>query len=341
MGDPGGGGAGAAYVFSKPIAGWADTSASAKLTASDGASGDRFGYAVSASGSTVLVGGPGNENGEGTGAAYVFTEPDTGWSNTSSSAKLTASDGAAGDWFGHAVSVSDEFIAVGAHGSDAVAGTQESEDSGAVYAFRRPEDGWVSSSDAQRLTTDGPEPGDTFGYAVAVSGDTLAVGMPNAIVRRSYYLRGAHSGAARVFSWPGLYWEDTPAAFKIVPPNAESSRIFGVSLSADGNTAVVATVQVVDTETSSVGTGKAFVYTRRDGEWDLSTPATLTLSEGGSYSSGGLAVSENGDTVAVGYSTTDSGNYGSVRHGTCIFQTGQRLGLYVGVGAAYDAERRV
>ena len=306
VGDPGGGGAGAAYVFTKADTGWADTSASVKLTASDGASGDRFGYSVSASGSTVLVGGPGNENGEGTGAAYVFTEPDTGWSNTSSSAKLTASDGAAGDWFGHAVSVSDEFIAVGAHGSDSVAGTQESEDSGAVYAFRRPQDGWVSTSDAQKLTTTDTASGDTFGYAVAVSGDTLAVGMPNAIVRRSYYLRGAHSGAARVFSWPGLYWEDTPAAFKIVPPNAGSSRIFGVSLSADGNTAVVATVQVVDTETSSVGTGKAFVYTRRDGEWDLSTPATLTLSEGGSYSSGGLAVSENGDTVAVGYSTTDS-----------------------------------
>ena len=52
--------------------------------------------------------------------------------------KLTASDGAAGDWFGHAVSVSEEFIAVGAHGSDIEVGDQELEDAGAVYAFRRP-----------------------------------------------------------------------------------------------------------------------------------------------------------------------------------------------------------
>ena len=228
VGTPGGGGAGIAYVFTKPDTGWADTSASVKLTASDGASGDRFGYSVSASGSTVLVGAPGNENGEGVGAAYVFTEPDTGWSNTSASAKLTASDGAAGDWFGHAVSVSDEFIAVGAYGSDIVTGTQESVDSGAVYAFRRPQDGWVSSSNAQKLTTKDPASGDTFGYAAAVSGDTLASGCPVPSSGGTYYLRGAHSGAARVFSWPGLYWVDTPAAFKIRPPNAESSRIFGV-----------------------------------------------------------------------------------------------------------------
>ena len=194
-----------------------------KLTASNGASGDRFGYSVSASGSTVLVGAPGNENGEGLGAAYVFTEPDTGWSTTSVSAKLTASDGSAGDWFGHAVSVSDEFIAVGAYGSDIVTGTQESLDSGAVYAFRRPQDGWVSSSNAQKLTTKDPASGDTFGYAVAVSGDTLAVGLPSAIVRRDYYLRGAHSGAARVFSWPGLYWGRHPRG---VQDQTAQRRIF-------------------------------------------------------------------------------------------------------------------
>lgn len=306
VGDPQGGGPGVAYVYTKPDTGWADTSASAKLTASDAASGDRFGYAVSANEDVVLIGAPGNENGEATGAAYVFTKLDTEWSNTSTAAKLTASDGAAGDWFGHAVSVSDQFIAVGAHGSDNVAESQELEDSGAVYAFRRPQDGWVSSSSAQKLTTKDPAPGDTFGYAVAASGDTVAVGMPDAIVRRPYYLRGAHSGAARVFTWPGLFWVDTSAAFKIVPPNAESSRIFGVTLSSDGNTAVVGTTQVVTTETSSAGASKAFVYTRRDGEWDTPTPTTLTLPDGGSYSSQGLAVSENGDTVAVAYFPTSS-----------------------------------
>ena len=304
VGDPGEG-SGVAYVFTKPDSGWADTSNAATLTPSDAEPGDRFGYAVSVSAATVLVGAPGNENGEGTGAAYVFTEPDAGWSNTSSSAKLIASDGADGDWFGHAVSVSDQFIAVGAHGADNVAEDQELEDSGAVYAFRKPQDGWATSSDAQKLTAKGAATGDTFGYAVSVDGDSLAVGLPNAIVRRGS-LEGAHSGSARIFTWPGLYWVDTPAAFKIVPPNAESSRIFGVTLSADGNTAVVGTVQAVETASSSTDTGRVFIYARRDGEWDVSTPVTLTLPDGGAYSTRGLAVSENGDTVAVTYFPSDS-----------------------------------
>lgn len=302
VGAPGGSGTGVSYVFTKPDTGWSDTSSATRLTATDASSGDRFGYAVSASGSTIVVGAPGTESGEDAGAAYVFTKPEAGWSNTSAAAKLTASDGAAGDWFGHAVSISDEFIAVGAHGSDVAAGTEVSDDAGAVYAFRMPQDGWASSSDAQKLTAKQVEPGDSFGYAVSVDGDAIAVGSPTSEVQQYYDLEGVRSGAARVFTWPGLYWEDTPAAFKLRPPNAESSRIFGMTLSADGDTAVVGTVQAVATDTLSATTAKAFVYTREDGEWDTSSPATLTLPDGGTFSEHGLAVSENGDTLAIGYS---------------------------------------
>ena len=301
VGAPGGDGAGAAYVFTKPGTGWTATSTAARLTASDGAAGDRFGYSVSSSGSSVLVGAPGSESGDDAGAAYTFIRPAAGWKDTSSAAKLTAADGAAGDWFGHAVAVSGEFIAVGAHGADTVADANELEDSGAVYAFRRPVGGWTSSSNAQKLTAKWAGSGDTFGYAVSVSGDTLAVGMPNGIAQGHYYLRGAHSGSARIFTWPGLFWEDTPASFKIVPPNAETSRIFGVSLSLDGNTAVVGTVQAENTEASSAGPAEAFVYTRRNGEWDTSSPAALALPEDGSYSPQGLAVSEDGGTVLVSH----------------------------------------
>ena len=149
-------GTGVSYVFTKPDTGWSDTSSSARLTATDAASGDRFGYAVSASGSTIIVGAPGNESGEDSGAAYVFTKPEAGWSNSSAAAKLTASDGAAGDWFGHAVSVSDEFIVVGAHGSDITTGIEVSVDAGAVYAFRRPQRLATSSEDRSLQARESP-----------------------------------------------------------------------------------------------------------------------------------------------------------------------------------------
>ena len=301
---------GAAYVFTMPDAGWADTSDSVKLTASDGAAGERFGYAISALGDTIVVGAPGNESGDGAGAAYVLTKSDTGWSQTSDLVKLTAPGGAAGDLFGHAVSLSGEFIVVGAHGKDANPADDdvvETDEAGAVYAFRRPEGGWTSSSDARKLAANGGGPGETFGYAVSVSGDTMAVGSPNAVVLEYGYLRGAHSGAVRMFRWPGLLWVDTPEAFKIRPPNAEQSRIFGVSLSADGNTAVVGTTPAEGEEKSPGRSAEAFVYTKRDGVWDTSTPTLLTLPDGGAYVPQTLAVSVNGGTIVVGLSAGSSG----------------------------------
>ena len=85
---------GSAYVFSKPATGWTTTSSpNARLTASDGASGDRFGSSTGFAGITALVGAPSNSP---SGAAYVFVEPSSGWKATSEfSAKLNGASGVA------------------------------------------------------------------------------------------------------------------------------------------------------------------------------------------------------------------------------------------------------
>jgi FG-GAP repeat len=71
----GNGGTGAAYVFSKPKAGWKTTSNfTAKLIPSDGDIGDAFAFSVSVSGNTAAVGALNHPSGStsGPGAAYVF-----------------------------------------------------------------------------------------------------------------------------------------------------------------------------------------------------------------------------------------------------------------------------
>ena len=70
---------------------------------------------VSISGNTVVVGAADATVGGNSdqGAAYVFTEPGSGWTQT---AKLTASDGAANDCFGYSVSISGNTVVVGAPG---------------------------------------------------------------------------------------------------------------------------------------------------------------------------------------------------------------------------------
>ena len=101
---------GVAYVFSKPASGWTTTSAAnAKLTASDGASGDRFGSSTAIGGITAMVGALSNPP---SGAAYLFVEPSSGWKSTSKfSAKLT---GASGSALGSAVALQGKIAIAGA-----------------------------------------------------------------------------------------------------------------------------------------------------------------------------------------------------------------------------------
>ena len=54
----------------------------------------------------------------GPGAAYVFEKPAGGWVNMTETAKLTASDGAAFDYFGISVSLSGDTALVGARYDD-------------------------------------------------------------------------------------------------------------------------------------------------------------------------------------------------------------------------------
>lgn len=105
---------------------------SAYLKAPDREALDYFGFSVSISADTVVIGA---FNGDGmaadSGAAYVFqktseddTTPVTGWDLL---AKLIASDGAAGDKFGYSVSISGPYALIGA--------TQDNNSAGSAYMY--------------------------------------------------------------------------------------------------------------------------------------------------------------------------------------------------------------
>jgi prepilin-type N-terminal cleavage/methylation domain-containing protein len=99
----------------------------AKLLAGDGAASDKFGYSVSISGDTAMIGADDDDdNGSSSGSAYVFTRSGTSWTQE---AKLLASDGAANDFFGRSVSISGGTAVIGAPGSSS------SSISGFAYVF--------------------------------------------------------------------------------------------------------------------------------------------------------------------------------------------------------------
>jgi hypothetical protein len=104
---------GAAYVFVKPLAGWASGNERAKLIALDGTEFDRLGSSVAVNDDTVVAGAP---SAAGGGAAYVYRKPPLGWLSGTETSKLTAADGGVEGALGMSAAVSGNTVVVGASG---------------------------------------------------------------------------------------------------------------------------------------------------------------------------------------------------------------------------------
>lgn len=157
--------AGAIYIFEDDgVGGFTEV---AKLTASDAARGDNFGYSIGFAGGVVIAGAPDHDSGgSGAGAAYVFHLGPGGFEEA---AKITASDAAEGDNFGRSVALSSERIVVGAEGDD-----DDGASSGSAYVFES--DGVEGYEEVAKLTASDADTSALFGTAVDVSGDRIVVG---------------------------------------------------------------------------------------------------------------------------------------------------------------------
>ncbi len=105
--------AGAAYVFRHDGTRFVQEE---RIVPAPRVAGQAFGQSVSISGTTAVVGAPlDGDLGAGAGAVYVFGDTGGTWPEDQ---KITASDGAAGDFFGTAVATDGTSISVGAPGND-------------------------------------------------------------------------------------------------------------------------------------------------------------------------------------------------------------------------------
>ena len=156
---------GSAYIFTRSGGVWAEQ---IKLTAPTPATGDHFGFSVSASGDTVLIGAHrDDQQGANAGAAYVYTRSGTVW-DPNPQDTLFAWDAADGNEFGFSVSLSGDTAVVGSYFDD-----DAESNSGSAYVFTRSGTSW---SQEQKLTASDAAPGDSFGRQVSLSGDTVVAG---------------------------------------------------------------------------------------------------------------------------------------------------------------------
>jgi hypothetical protein len=299
--DPNGDDAGSAYVFENSGGAW---SQSAKLSADDGDDGDSFGVsvAVSADGTTAVIGADFDEdpNGEdavygGAGSAYVFEESDGTWSQA---AKLAADDGDGGDSFGSSVAVSDD-------GTTAVIGANDDEDpngdgAGSAYVFEESDGSWSQQS---KLTADDGAEDDWFGQSVTMSGDasTVIIGAPEVSGDGSAYVFGESDGT----------WSQQ-AKLTGGDDIAAGSLGRSAAMSNDGTTAVIGAYTDDIPNPDYVGdhgsAGSAYVFEESDGTW--SQQARLTANDGDEDDEFGWAVglSDDGATAVIGAHTDEDPN---------------------------------
>jgi hypothetical protein len=179
---------GSAYIFERNQGGANNWGEVKKLTASDGEANDRFGYSVSISDDTVVVGARlDQDNGIGSGSAYIFERNQGGVDQWGEVKKLTASDGAGSDNFGFSVSISCDTVVVGAFQGD-------DSSKGAAYIFDRNVGGADQWGEVKKLTASDGALADSFGWSVSISCDTVVVGSPNDDDK------GVNSGSVYIFT---------------------------------------------------------------------------------------------------------------------------------------------
>ena len=235
--------AGAAYVFSRSGTVW---TSSAYLKASNPDASDYFGKAVAISGDTIVVGAryeAGNGSGVNppadnlapyAGAVYVFQKSGLVWAQQ---AYLKASNVGTSDYFGGAVSISDDTLVVGATGEDGAgtganpASNEGAFGSGATYIFTRSGTVWTQQA---YLKPSNPSPFYAFGYSVAVSGEAMVIGGTGSTGL------GLTEGVAYAFARAGSVWSQQG---QLAPTPVAPGYYFGYSVAISGGTGLVGAPQ--------------------------------------------------------------------------------------------------
>lgn len=212
-------------------------------------------------------------------------------------------------------------IALSSDGDTLAAGDRH-----AVYVFTRSGDRWEQQD---RVVASNADPDDLFGFsgfgnniALSDSGDTLVVGAS----QEDSGFQGIstdgtgesnnsnpNSGAVYVFERDSDHWEQQAY---IKASNGRDKDNFGaaVSLSGDGNTLAVGapSVHIVGMQNDDEGenTGAAYVFTRRDGEWEQQAYIKAPNADVNDLFGTIIALSRDGSTLAAGAPGDDSGATG-------------------------------
>lgn len=316
--------AGAAWSFSGSTGSWVQ---SQKLIANGVMNGqqvpnarnanDNFGYSVGLKDNSLIIGAVGHAYDKagtnplvGAGAAFLFIRTDNThpWSAV---IKLTGDspERNINDYYGYSIASTSNTIVIGSPNQSYDGnGDYWVNEAGAVYVwFNDGTNGWslqqkLSAQDGTLSGNTLREAGDKFGSSVAISGDTLVVGIPY----RSTDVTGAtamsNAGAIMVFRRSNNKW--SPYGTMIQGSDTTTGDTFGYSIDFDGTTiAVGAPTSDLDSSGSNSVSSAGSVYLFTDNGTQYVQETKLVPTGSNARNSGdqfGFSVSVQDSTLVVG-----------------------------------------
>lgn len=264
---------GSVYAFTRTTTGWQQAQ---KLVFPTAAVGDEIGTALAARGSVGIAGAPLRGT---AGKAFILRLDGGAWSVASEIGDATL---AANSEFGAAVACTEDVIAIGAPASPETVGAF----AGRVRLYNRAGTQWTQGA---ALTAAFPDPGDRFGFAVAMSGPWLAISAPgddDAAVNAGCVWLYRNTGGVYAF----FRKIDCP-----LPTVQAANASFGQSVALAGDTLVVGASQAAISGTSS---GAAFRY--QLSAKSVSLAATYLPPAASANAQFGFSVATDGTAVVVG-----------------------------------------
>ncbi len=277
---------GSAYVFTRSGTIWSQQQ---KLTASDAAAEDKFGFSVSISNDTIVVGVYG-DNSE-TGSAYVFTKIGPTWTWQQ---KLIASDAGAGDRFGYSVAIDNNSVIVGAYQAD----YSGRFDAGSAYVFTF--DGQTWTQDAVLHASD-PYNSDHFGSSVALDGNCAVIGAFECDINSI-----DNAGAAYVFDKTDTGWMQRQKLFNNINPRADDD--FGKAVAIEGDTVLIGCPNY---HFDDKPTGAVFEFAREGQTWLQRSLLTADEFDANDYFGFSVAISDRRLIAGAHYSDDNGLSSGS------------------------------
>ena len=217
------------------------------FTAPDAKPGDAFGQSIALTEKHLVIGAPKSDAlGLDSGAAYIYKRESGVWQYQ---AKITASDGTAGDLFGISVAIDGNTILVGADLHD-----EKAENAGAVYVYVQERNKW--KQEAKLMASDGGET-DIFGVRVALSENTALVSAR----RDDTEELGTDAGSAYIFVRDGSTWTQQ---VKLTSPDGQADDRFGRGVALSGDTAIISSM---NHDANGSNTGAVYVYKKGYSGW--------------------------------------------------------------------------